>query len=76
MSRTLKLGTQLLIARREYQDEDKRGNVIIGATLKAVSKGTGIMPHNISSIEKNKGNPKLETILKLVDFYGYELRIV
>lgn len=65
----MKLGTQLLVARRELSDGD-------GMTLEEVSKETGIMPHTISSIEKNKGNPKLETILKLTEFYGYELRIV
>lgn len=69
MKRSLKIGTQLLIARRDMND----GN---GIGLKEVSEETGIMPHTISSIEKNKGNPKLETILKLTEFYGYELRIV
>jgi transcriptional regulator with XRE-family HTH domain len=65
MKKPLKLGTQLLIARRDME-----------VTLNEVSEDTGIMPHTISSIEKNKGNPKLETILKLAEFYGYELRIM
>jgi transcriptional regulator with XRE-family HTH domain len=69
MKRPLKIGTQLLIARRDM-NEGK------GITLAEVSKETGVMEHTISSIEKNKGNPKLETILKLVNHYGYELRIV
>lgn len=69
MKRSLKIGTQLLIARRDVNDGK-------GITLKEVSKATGVMEHTISSIEKNKGNPKLGTILKLAKFYGYELRIV
>ena len=69
MTRSLKIGTQLLIARRDMNDGK-------GITLKEVSEATGVMEHTISSIEKNKGNPKLETILKLTEFYGYELRIV
>jgi DNA-binding XRE family transcriptional regulator len=72
MQRPLKIGTQLLIARRGVENIDGGE----GITIREVSEATGVMEHTISSIEKNKGNPKLETILKLTEYYNYELRIV
>jgi DNA-binding XRE family transcriptional regulator len=65
----IKLGTQFLIARHGMNDNE-------GMTLKGVSEGTGIMPHTIRAIEKNKGNPKLNTLVTLARFYGGEIRIV
>jgi len=64
----IKLGTQFLIARRGMNDNE-------GMTLKEVSEETGIMPHTIRAIEKNKGNPKLSTLATLAEYYGGELRI-
>lgn len=68
MSKIITVGKQLKIARHGMNDNE-------GMTVRAVSKKTGIMEHTISAIEKNKGNPKLSTLVTLAEFYGGEIRM-
>jgi len=65
----MKIGTQLLIARRDMNNGK-------GITQGAVEEATGVQQATISNIEKNKSDPKLSTVLKLSTFYQYKLRIV
>ena len=59
------LGLQILIARKEKE-----------LSQKEVSRLTGITEATISAIENNKTDGKLSTIEKLLNLYGYELRLI
>ena len=65
----MKIGTQLLIARRDMNDGD-------GVTQEEVFKATGVNIATLSNIEKNKSDPKISTVLRLCEFYNYKLMLV
>jgi transcriptional regulator with XRE-family HTH domain len=45
-------------------------------TLKGVAAGTGLSVSFLSDIEHGRGNPTLETLEQIAEFYGHALRIV
>lgn len=47
-----------------------------GMTQKEVVKLSRLTEQTIIRLEQGKGNPTLKTIIKLLDVYGYELRIM
>jgi len=65
----MKIGTQLLIARRDMKDGQ-------GVTQEEVFKSTKVNIATLSNIEKNKSDPKLSTVLRLCVFYNYKLRMI
>ena len=53
----------------------KKRRVSLGIDQKALSDISGVAVHTLSNIEAGKGNPTVETLARVVNALGMELRI-
>lgn len=53
----------------------KKRRVSLGLDQRALSEIAGIAVHTVSNIEVGKGNPTVETLDRLLNVLGLELRI-